>query len=64
MCIFFTKKWIPATNGTETEHRAGDPTDNATKSNVEKLCKKLDEQPELLTATELHGKISSFVEKI
>ena len=36
---FFTKKRILTTKGTETEHSPGRHTDNAMKSNFEKLCK-------------------------
>ena len=35
---FLTKKCIPTTKGTETEHTPGRRTDNAMKSNFEKLC--------------------------
>ena len=45
---FFTKKCIPTTKGTETEHSPGRHTDNAMKSNFEKLCKWYDGQTELL----------------
>ena len=45
---FFTKKCIPTTKGTETEHNPGCHTDNAIKLNFEKLCKWLDGQTELL----------------
>ena len=45
---FFTKKCIPTTKGAETEHNPGCHTDNAMKSNFEKLCKWLDGQTELL----------------
>ena len=41
LCEFIscTKKCISTKKGTETEHTAGHPTDNAMKSNFEKLCK-------------------------
>ena len=42
--LFFTKKCIPTTKGNKTEHTSGHPTDNAMKSNFEKLCKRLAEQ--------------------
>ena len=60
---FFTKKCIPTTKGTESEHTAGHSTDNAMKTNFEKLCKWLDEQTKLFTVSELHAKIGSFAEK-
>ena len=41
---FFTKKCIRTTKRTETEHMAEHPTDNAMKSNFEKLCRWFDEQ--------------------
>ena len=50
---FFAKKCIPTIKGTETEHTAGHPIDNAMKANFEKLCKWLDEQTELFTGSEL-----------
>ena len=59
---FFTKKRIPTTKGTETEHAPGRTTD-AMKPNFEKLCKWLDEQAELFTVSELHAKMCSFAEK-
>ena len=60
---FFTKKCIPTANETETEHAPGSRTDNALKSNFEKLCKWLDEQTELFTVSELYAKMCSFAEK-
>ena len=59
----YSKKWIPATNRTKTVLTTGHPTDSALKSNFENLCKRLDEQTELFTVTELHGRIGSFAEK-
>ena len=61
--LFFTKKGIPTTKGNETEHTSGHPTDNAMKSNFEKLCKRLAEQVELFTKNDLHAKMCSFAEK-
>ena len=49
---FFTKKCILTTKGTETEHAAGHSTNNAMKSNFEKLCKWLNEQTKLFTVSE------------
>ena len=63
MCTIFTKKRIPATKGTKTEHTTGHLTHNAMKSNFGKLWKRLDEQTKMFTVRELHGKISSFAEK-
>ena len=60
---FFFKKYMPTTKGTETEHTPGCRTDNAMKSNFEKICKWFDEQTELFTVSELHAKICSFAEK-
>ena len=54
---------MPTTKGTETEHTPGCRTDNAMKSNFEKICKWFDEQTELFTVSELHAKICSFAEK-
>ena len=54
--LFFTKKCILTTKGTETEHTAEHPTNNAMKSNFEKLCKWLNEQTKLFTVSELHAK--------
>ena len=62
--LSFTKKCIPTTKGTETEHRAGHPTDNVMKLNFEKLCKWLDEQTRLFTVSELHAKMCLFAENI
>ena len=53
---FFTKKCIPITKGTETEHTLARRTDNTMRSNFEKLCKWLDGQAELFTLSELHAK--------
>ena len=61
---FLTKKFIPTTKETETEHTSGRRADNAMKSNFEKLCKWLDEQTELFTVSELHAKMCSFYIKI
>ena len=41
---FFYEKMYTYDKGTETEHTAQHPTDNAMKSNFEKLCNWLDEQ--------------------
>ena len=41
--IFFRKKCMPAIKGAETEHTAGHPAHNATKSNFENLYKWHDE---------------------
>ena len=57
--VFLLQKSIPTTKGTETEHMPGCSTDNAMKSNFEKLCK----QTELSIVSELHAKMSSFAEK-
>ena len=54
---------MPTTRGAETDHNPGRRTDNAMKSNFEKLCKWLDEQTKLLTASKLHAKMCSFAEK-
>ena len=66
--FFFTKKYIPTTKGTETEHMAGHPTYNAMKSNFEKLCNwldgQVDEQTELFTMSVLHAKMCLFAENI
>ena len=62
--IFSQKKCIPTTKWAETEHLAGHPTDNAMKSNFEKLCKWLDEQTELFAVSKVHAKMWSFAEKI
>ena len=61
---FFTKKCIPTTKGTKTERKVGHSTANAMKSNVEKLCKRLDEQTELFTVSGIHAKLCSFTEMI
>ena len=54
---------MPTAKRTKTEHTPGRRTDNAMKSNFEKLCKWLDEQRELFTVSELHAKMCSFGEK-
>ena len=61
--FFFARKCIPTTKGTETEHTTGHPTNNAMKSNFEKLCKWLDEKTELSTVRKLHAIMCSFPEK-
>ena len=58
-----TKNCIPTIEGTETEHMPGPSTNNAMKSNFEKLCKWFDEQTELFTVSELHAKMCLFAEK-
>ena len=57
--VFLLQKSIPTTKGTETEHMPGCSTDNAMKSNFEKLWK----QTELSMVSELHAKMCSFAEK-
>ena len=62
--LFFSeKKCMPAINGAETEHTAGYPAHNATKSNFENLYKWHDEQIELFTVSELNAIKRSFAEK-